>query len=66
MDFKDILKRLHRSSQGKMLGGVCAGIGETTDTPGWVWRALFLFTALSFGIGVIPYIVLWIVMPLDP
>ena len=63
MDIKETLKRLHRSKTDKMLGGVCAGFGEVTDTPAWVWRAGFAFAAFWLGTGVFFYIVLWAVMP---
>jgi phage shock protein PspC (stress-responsive transcriptional regulator) len=46
-----------------MIGGVCGGLGKATPVPAWMWRAIFLLCLLSFGFGLIPYIVLWIAMP---
>lgn len=46
-----------------MIGGVCAGFAEATDTPAWIWRAAFVLAALGFGIGLLPYLVLWVLMP---
>ncbi len=63
MQLKETLNRLHRSPTEKMLGGVCGGIGETTGTPAWVWRAAFLFTVWVFGSGILLYVILWMVMP---
>ena len=38
MQIKQTLKRLGRSDNDQMVGGVCAGIAESTDTPVWMWR----------------------------
>jgi phage shock protein C len=63
MDIKQTLRTLHRSRTDKLLGGVCAGFGEVTETPAWVWRAGFLFASIWLGSGVMLYVVLWITMP---
>jgi phage shock protein PspC (stress-responsive transcriptional regulator) len=47
------------------VGGVCGGLAETTGLPDWLWRALLLILALSFGVGVVVYLVLWILIPPD-
>ena len=57
------LKNAKRSTTDKMVGGVCGGLGEATEIPAWMWRALFLIGLLIFGFGLLPYIVLWICMP---
>ncbi len=59
------LNNIHRSSLDVWLGGVCGGLGEATFIPSWCWRTFFLGFSLLFGIGLIPYIVLWICMPGD-
>ncbi len=56
-------KNARKSTTDKMIGGVCGGLGKATDIPSWLWRAIFLICLLSFGVGIIPYIVLWICMP---
>jgi phage shock protein PspC (stress-responsive transcriptional regulator) len=63
MPLKQTLNHLGRSRQNKILGGVCAGIAETTDTPPWLWRAIFVLIVLLFGTGILVYIVLWLLMP---
>src|SRR3954447_21754956 len=60
------LHRLCRSSRDSWIGGVCGGLGESTPLPSWSWRALFLVMLFFFGVGVIPYIVLWICLPEAP
>ena len=57
-------KKLFRDGDDKFLGGVAAGIAHyfNVDT---IWICLvFLFTTLAgFGIGVLAYIILWILLP---
>jgi phage shock protein PspC (stress-responsive transcriptional regulator) len=46
-----------------MLGGVCSGIGIYFNIdPLWV-RLLFVVLALAPGIGILAYLILWIVVP---
>lgn len=58
--------RLARARDDAVIGGVCGGLGKHSPLPAWVWRVLFCFGALLVGFGLIPYIVLWICMPLEP
>ncbi|MFH0977981.1 MAG: PspC domain-containing protein [Candidatus Woesearchaeota archaeon] len=59
-------KRMFRSRQDKIIAGVCGGIAEFYDAdPVWIRLATVLLT-LAWGTGLIIYIVLWIVMPLNP
>ncbi len=54
---------LRRSTTNKMLGGVCAGIAETTGIDALIVRIGFvLLSLLGFSGGLI-YIVLWILVP---
>lgn len=59
-------KRLYRSRKYKMIGGVAGGLAEYFDIDPVFMRALFIITALGYGIGFIAYIVLWIIVPLRP
>lgn len=56
-------KKLYRDEQHKMIGGVCAGLGEYFDTDVTVVRLLFAFTVIIMGVGLVPYIIMWIVLP---
>ncbi len=58
-------KKLYRSSRGKILAGVCTGLGEYFEIDPVLIRALFIVALFSGGIGVILYIVLWIIMPTE-
>ncbi len=61
--FGEVLQKLHRSESDCKIAGVCGGLAEGTPIPSWVWRMLFLILAFCFGVGVLPYIVLWICLP---
>jgi len=56
-------KRLERSVQNKVIGGVCAGLGHYFNLDPTIVRILFLIALLGFGVGPLIYIILWIVMP---
>ena len=59
-------KRLVRSRSDRWLAGVCGGIGDYFDIDATVIRALFILFALVFGSGLLFYIILWILIPLEP
>lgn len=58
-----IQRKLYRDADDKVVGGVCSGLAHYFSTdPVWlrlIWAILFF----AGGIGFIPYIILWIVMP---
>ena len=55
-----------RFSADKKIAGVCAGVARYFDVDATLVRALWLLCVLLGGSGLIAYVVLWIVMPLDP
>jgi len=55
-----------RSDRERMIAGVCGGLANLFGLPTAVVRLAFVLgTVLSSGLGIVIYIVLWIVMPLD-
>jgi phage shock protein PspC (stress-responsive transcriptional regulator) len=49
-----------------MIAGVCGGLAVLFGLPTAVVRLAFVLgTILSSGFGIVIYIVLWVVMPLD-
>ncbi|MDD1719549.1 MAG: PspC domain-containing protein [Methanoregulaceae archaeon] len=57
-------KRLTRPKEGRMLGGVCAGMGKYFDVDVSIVRILWVvLTLLSIGIGIFAYIAAWILIP---
>ena len=56
-------KRVYRSTTEKVIGGVCGGLGEYFGIdPTWV-RVLFVLTIFANGIGLLAYLIGWIVIP---
>ena len=60
-------KRLTRSSQNKMIAGVCGGLAEYFDMDPTIVRIGYvLLSCLSVGFpGLIVYIILAVIMPED-
>jgi phage shock protein PspC (stress-responsive transcriptional regulator) len=55
---------LHRSRRQRIIGGVAGGMAETFGLPVWLLRLIWLILLLPGGLpGLVPYIVLWIVLP---
>jgi phage shock protein C len=61
------MKRLYRSQKERMLGGVCGGLGEHIDVDPTIIRLVWVVvTLLSCGIGIIFYLIAWIIIPDSP
>ena len=58
-------KRLHRSRTEKMIAGVCGGLAEYFGVDPTLIRVLWVLITLLAGFGVLLYLILWLVMPLD-
>ena len=60
-------KRLYRSRDNRMIGGVCAGLGEYIGLDPTVVRLIFVVGAI-LGVGslVLVYLVLLLVIPEEP
>lgn len=54
---------LTRPSHGKLIAGVCAGLGERFGMSAGVVRLLFVLSCLLPGPQFVIYIALWIIMP---
>ena len=60
-------KRLYRSRKDRKIGGVCGGIGEYSNIDPTVVRLIAVLLLLPGGLpGLIPYIILWVVVPENP
>jgi phage shock protein C len=61
------MKKLYRSRTDKKIAGVCAGIAEYFDIDPTIVRIIFVILLLPGGFpGLIPYLILWIVIPEEP
>ncbi|HNQ25805.1 MAG TPA: PspC domain-containing protein [Methanoregulaceae archaeon] len=58
------MKRLYRPKTERLLGGVCSGIGQYFDTdPNLIRIVWVVLTLLSIGVGVIAYLIAWLIIP---
>jgi phage shock protein PspC (stress-responsive transcriptional regulator) len=58
-------KRLYRSSDDRVIAGVCGGVAKYFDIDPIIVRVLAAVSLLVSGVGLLAYVVLWIVAPLD-
>ncbi len=56
-------KRLYRDPENRVLGGVCAGLGAYFNIDPIIFRVIFVIAVVFYGFSVVPYVILWIVMP---
>jgi phage shock protein PspC (stress-responsive transcriptional regulator) len=59
-------KRLYRSRKWRVIGGVAGGLAEYFGLDPILMRVIFVIITLISGIGILLYIILWIVMPEVP
>jgi phage shock protein C len=49
-----------------MLAGICGGLGNYFAVDPTLVRVLFVLFALVVGGGILAYLILWILIPLEP
>lgn len=59
-------KRLYRSRDDRMIAGVCGGLAEYFGVDSTLIRLAVLFIFLFQGIGLIAYLIAWLVMSEEP
>lgn len=60
-------KKLYRSNSDKMIAGVCGGLGQYFGIDPTLIRLIFaLLVVFGVGSGILLYIILAIVVPLEP
>ena len=57
------MKRLTLDKQNAKLIGVCAGIAKYFEVDPTIVRLLFVVGFCCFGLGIVPYILMGLVMP---
>lgn len=63
LDEPQITKKLYRDNEKKVLGGVSGGLAAYFGIDIVIIRLLFVITAIFGGLGLVAYIVLWVVLP---
>jgi len=56
-------KKLYRSKKDRIIGGVCAGVAHHVDADPTLIRLLWALGTLVWGLGLIAYIIAWIIIP---
>ena len=59
-------RRLYRSLRQRMMGGVCGGLGEYLAIDPTLIRVLFILAAIFGGHGVLLYLILLLLVPIEP
>lgn len=59
----DESRRLERDPNNKMIGGVAAGVANYFNLDPTIVRIAWAASILVFGIGLLLYLIMWIVMP---
>jgi phage shock protein PspC (stress-responsive transcriptional regulator) len=59
------LNGLRRSATDRWLGGVCAGLAGFTGLDTWLWRLAFTLMLILGGTGLLVYVLMWILVPLE-
>jgi len=59
----DLLSGLRRSRTDRWLGGVCGGLARTYGLESWVWRLILVLFVMTFGFGILIYLLLWVFIP---
>ena len=57
---------LRRSRAGALLGGVSGGLAAHTGTDPVLWRVGFVGLTVAGGVGVLLYLLLWVLVPQEP
>ena len=57
------LKRFRLLPDRGWIGGVCAGLAYWLNLPLWAVRLAWGVAFFFYGVGLVPYLILWIVVP---
>jgi len=55
--------RMYRDPDKRIIGGVCAGMGAYWSIEPWIVRVIFLIITMMGGLGILIYLILYIVLP---
>ncbi|MBI3678894.1 MAG: PspC domain-containing protein [Acidobacteria bacterium] len=61
-------KRLYRLREDKKIGGICAGLARYMDVDVTLIRILVVALTIFTGVfpGILAYLIVWIIMPMEP
>jgi phage shock protein PspC (stress-responsive transcriptional regulator) len=55
--------RMYRDPDKRIIGGVCSGMGAYWDIEPWIIRVIFIALVMAGGLGILIYLILYIVLP---
>lgn len=58
------VKRLYRSRENRVIGGVCGGLGDYFKIDPTIIRLIWLLFVFVGGGGLIAYLIAWVLIPL--
>lgn len=58
-----IYHRMYRDPDNRIIAGVCSGMAAYWRIDPWIVRIIFIVISLPGGLGILIYLVLWIVLP---
>jgi len=58
-----LVRKVYRSKTNRMLGGVCGGLADYFNVDVVLIRLLLVFAFLAGGIGLLAYLIAWIIIP---
>jgi phage shock protein C len=58
-------KRLLRSNKDRIIGGVCAGLGNYLNVDTSIIRLAFVLLALFGGHGILVYLIMLLIIPTE-
>jgi phage shock protein PspC (stress-responsive transcriptional regulator) len=56
-------RRMYRDPDSRLIGGVCSGLSAYFGIDPVFLRLIFLIAFFGFGVGLLIYLILWIVLP---
>lgn len=59
------MKKLYRSKTDHKIAGVCGGLGEYFQMDSVFFRILFLVIVLLGGMGILVYLIMWVIVPMN-
>jgi phage shock protein C len=57
---------IYRTRSNKIAAGVCTGLAKRLGIPAQAVRVLFVKASLLYGLGLVAYLILWVVLPFEP
>ncbi|MCU0472958.1 MAG: PspC domain-containing protein [Bacteroidales bacterium] len=55
--------RMYRDTEHRIIGGVCSGMGAFWNIEPWLVRTIFIVITMMGGLGILVYLILYIVLP---